>query len=44
MSSEIEHTNKGPRHQIDTSKLRALGMEFGGRALLEDTVRQMVGT
>lgn len=42
-SSEIEHTNKGPKNQIDTSKLRALGMEFGGRALLEDTVKQMVG-
>ena len=38
----IEDLNKGPRHQIDTSKLRALGMEFGGRALLERTIREMV--
>jgi nucleoside-diphosphate-sugar epimerase len=34
--------NKSPKHQIETGKLRALGMAFGGRPLLEDTVRQMV--
>lgn len=40
--SEIEMLNTGPKHQIDTTKLRAMGMEFGGRALLEKTVREML--
>ncbi len=40
--SRIEMRNKGPKHQIDTTKLRQLGMEFGGRPLLEETVREMV--
>ena len=40
--SEIKILNKGSKHQIDTSKLRALGMTFGGRALLEQTVREML--
>ncbi len=39
-NSFIEQLNKGPKHQIDTSKLRALGMTFGGRAILEETVGQ----
>jgi nucleoside-diphosphate-sugar epimerase len=30
-----------PKNQIVTSKLRALGMEFGGEALLEKTIGQM---
>jgi nucleoside-diphosphate-sugar epimerase len=40
--STIEMLNKGPKHQIDTSKLRNLGMEFGGRPLLEQTIREML--
>ena len=40
--SEIETLSAGPKHQIDTTKLRALGMEFGQRALLERTVREML--
>ncbi len=40
--SEIVPLNKGPRHQIDTSRLRALGMAFGGRQLLESTVAELV--
>ena len=40
--SVIKRLNQGPKHQIDTSKLRALGMEFGGRAKLEETVRQLL--
>ncbi|MFH1108321.1 MAG: NAD(P)-dependent oxidoreductase [Planctomycetota bacterium] len=40
--SEIKMLNKGPKHRIDTTKLRALGMTFGGRALLEQTVREML--
>jgi len=31
-----------PKHQIVTSKLRALGMEFGGPELLEETIAAMV--
>ena len=31
-----------PRHQIDTQKLRALGMEFGGQQILEKTVGELV--
>ncbi len=40
--STIKMPNEGPKHQIDTSKLRALGMEFGGRPLLERTVRELL--
>ena len=40
--SAIQENNKGSKHQIDTSKLRALGMQFGGKALLERTVREML--
>ncbi|MEE3372797.1 MAG: NAD(P)-dependent oxidoreductase [Planctomycetota bacterium] len=31
-----------PRHQIDTQKLRALGMEFGGQEILEETIDALV--
>jgi nucleoside-diphosphate-sugar epimerase len=41
-SSRIAQVNRGPKHQINTSKLRALGVEFGGRPLLERTIRQML--
>lgn len=41
--SEISTTNAGPKHQIDTSKLRALGMVFGGSKLLKETVRGLLG-
>ncbi len=41
-ASEIASLNTGPKHQIDTSKLRALGMTFGGTALLERTIREML--
>ena len=41
-NSEIDKLNKGPKHQIETGKLRALGMTFGGRALLEQTVRELI--
>ncbi|HUU82057.1 MAG TPA: NAD(P)-dependent oxidoreductase [Phycisphaerae bacterium] len=40
--SSIVAYNKSPKHQIETGKLRALGMRFGGRALLEETIGQMV--
>lgn len=41
-SSEIPDRNKGPKNQIDTSKLRALGMNFGGQELLRETVRELI--
>lgn len=40
--SRIERRSKGPKHQIETGKLRALGMEFGGRARLEQTIRDLI--
>jgi nucleoside-diphosphate-sugar epimerase len=43
-SSTIADLNRGPKHQIVTSKLRSLGMTFGGEALLRETVRELVQT
>src|SRR5262249_29365475 len=40
--SEIADLNRGPRNQIDTRKLRALGMTFGGEPLLRRTVEELV--
>jgi len=40
--SEIRGTAGAPKHQIVTEKLRRLGMEFGDRPLLEQTIRQML--
>ncbi|UCG31974.1 MAG: NAD(P)-dependent oxidoreductase [Phycisphaerales bacterium] len=39
--SEIADLNRGPKHQIETGKLRALGMTFGGRRLLETTIADL---
>jgi nucleoside-diphosphate-sugar epimerase len=40
--SEIVPLNRGPKHQIDTKKIRALGMTFGGDKLLRGTVQELV--
>src|SRR5262249_52889743 len=40
--STIADLNRGPKHQIDTKKLRGLGMTFGGEALLRQTVAELV--
>jgi nucleoside-diphosphate-sugar epimerase len=40
--SEIASLNRGPKHQIDTHKLRALGMTFGGQELLRRTVGELI--
>src|SRR5262249_15500126 len=40
--SEIADLNRGPKHQIETRKIRALGMTFGGEALLRRTVQELV--
>ena len=41
-SSSIADLNRGPKHQIETAKLRGLGMTFGGEALLRQTVAELV--
>jgi nucleoside-diphosphate-sugar epimerase len=41
-TSAISALNRGPKHQIDTRKIRALGMTFGSDALLRSTVEQLV--
>jgi nucleoside-diphosphate-sugar epimerase len=40
--SAISDLNRGPKHQIDTRKIRGLGMTFGGEELLRRTVEQLV--
>jgi nucleoside-diphosphate-sugar epimerase len=40
--SVIEPLNQGPKHQIETGKLRALGMTFGGEPLLRRTVAELI--
>jgi len=40
--SEIIPLNRGPKHQIETTKIRALGMTFGGEPLLRRTVEELV--
>jgi hypothetical protein len=42
--SEVRGEPTSPKHQIVTDKLRALGMTFGGEALLERSIRQMLDT
>jgi nucleoside-diphosphate-sugar epimerase len=39
---EIADLNRGPENQIQTGKLRALGMTFGGEALLQSTIVELV--
>jgi nucleoside-diphosphate-sugar epimerase len=41
-ASEIARLNRGPKHQIDTHKIRNLGMTFGGEPLLRRTVMELV--
>ncbi|MEI7688346.1 MAG: NAD(P)-dependent oxidoreductase, partial [Planctomycetota bacterium] len=40
--SVISDLNRGPKHQIETRKIRGLGMTFGGEELLRRTVEQLV--
>jgi hypothetical protein len=40
--SAITDLNRGPKHQIDRHKLRALGMTFGGEPLLRQTVQELI--
>ena len=41
-ASVISNLNRGPKHQIDTNKIRKLGMTFGGEKLLRRTVEELV--
>jgi nucleoside-diphosphate-sugar epimerase len=41
-TSSIAQLNRGPKNQIDSRKLRALGMTFGGEQLLRRTVEELV--
>jgi nucleoside-diphosphate-sugar epimerase len=41
-SSSIAELNRGPKNQIDTRKLKALGMTYGGESLLRRTVEELV--
>jgi nucleoside-diphosphate-sugar epimerase len=41
-ASAIADVNRGPKHQIATGKIRALGMTFGGEPLLRQTVAELV--
>lgn len=41
-NSQITGSPKTPKHEIDTSKLKSLGMEFGGETLLRQTVKDLI--
>lgn len=41
-ASTIADLNRGPKHQISTEKIRAIGMKFGGDSLLRRTVEELV--
>ncbi|MEW6249996.1 MAG: NAD(P)-dependent oxidoreductase [Planctomycetota bacterium] len=41
-SSVISGEPRRPKHDIETGKLRALGMQFGGLPFLESTIKQML--
>jgi len=40
--SEIVGQQKRPKHEIDSSKIKKLGMKFGGSELLEKTVAEIL--
>jgi nucleoside-diphosphate-sugar epimerase len=40
--TDVADLNRGPKNQIVTKKLRALGMSFGGEALLRRTVQELL--
>ncbi len=41
-TSTVADLNRGPKNQIETRKLRPLGMTFGGEELLRRTVQELV--
>jgi nucleoside-diphosphate-sugar epimerase len=40
--STIADLNRGPKNQISTRKIQALGMKFGGEGLLRQTVEELI--
>ncbi len=42
--SEIRGKQPSPKNQIETGKLRALGMTFGGDSLLKSTIQDLIQT
>jgi nucleoside-diphosphate-sugar epimerase len=41
-AADVSGANKGPRHQIDTTRIRSLGMQFGGEPVLRQTIARLV--
>jgi nucleoside-diphosphate-sugar epimerase len=41
-TSTIDDLNRGPKHQIVTDRIRALGMTFGGERRLRETVAELI--
>jgi nucleoside-diphosphate-sugar epimerase len=41
-ANHIAQLNKGPKNQIMTEKIRALGMSFGGEPILRQTIAELV--
>ena len=41
-ASTISGQPKSPKHQIETGKIKAKGMDFGGTALLRSTIQQII--
>ncbi len=41
-TSEVMGQQKSPQHEIDNSKIKALGMEFGGAKRLRETIEQLL--
>jgi nucleoside-diphosphate-sugar epimerase len=41
-SAEIQGSAGAPKHQIETGKIRALGLEFGGEARLRQTIDELI--
>ncbi len=40
--ADITGEQKAPKHQIETGRLQALGMRFGGTPRLQDTIRELL--
>ncbi len=40
--AELHGENSSPKHQIDTSKIRSLGVKFGGLELLQKTISEIL--
>ena len=43
-SSEIVGEQKRPKHEIDNSKIKGLGMSFGGESVLRETIEELLAS